>query len=341
MGVEALGRGRAVVASAVGGLSVPYAYRVYPVVSFKSARITRFCRWRRAIDVAHGARQIGSVLAVPHGSRQPEQVDPAALSEAVEVLMTMMQRGPPVSSGGPALSIPYVPFVLPGMLVWGLIGLGIGVGLLVGLPAWRTAIGGLGWASVAGVVAGVVAVVPALTGPCTDPWRISLSGYGGWCALGALVDPFRKTDVKQRLWSVHGCPRALCNPPLLALPWALMAVSCALSMRLWPMLFLVLPFPLFLTSGDLWRELVFHGVLPGDPLWWLPLKCLAMWPVACVVLSVQPARSRFFHVAAGLLLVALCSLLFLSDPFAGTFFERGAPPSTLTALPMPGSWGLR
>jgi len=90
----------------------------------------------------------------------------------------------------------------------------------------------------------------------------------------------------------------------LALPWALVAVLLALGSRAWFLVLLVLPVPAYLVGVDLWRELVFHGVIPQSGGWWMPVRALALWPLACVALAIPRARGWVWPIGIGLALMA-------------------------------------
>jgi hypothetical protein len=312
--------------SKVGGVSVPYAYRVYA---------TLFPSLERSDHKPFADLGVQSMLLMGRGANgvywpyhterdDLSQVDPDALSDATQVILSMLQRGPPPAGSGPALSVPLLPLVIPGGLVWLGIGLGIAAGFLVGLASWRTAIGGLGWASMAGFFAGLAVLATCFGRPLYG----GMAGLSHWVWLlvfagCVLLSPLKKDGLKAGALVSAWLAVGFCAiHPLLAFPWAMMALVLAVSTRFWPLMLLVLPFPLFLVSADLWRELVFHGVLPGDPLWWMPVKILALWPVSCVVLAFRPVRDRNLYICLGLLLLVLGCLLFLSEPFAGAFFER-------------------
>lgn len=309
----------------VGGINVPYAYRVYASL---------FPSLERSDHKPFSDLGVQTMLLMgrgAHGVYWPyhtvkddlEQVEPAALNEAVQAVLAMLQRGPPPSGSGPALSLPWLPMVIPGSLVWLVIGLGIVLGL-ASFSCWRTAILGLGWVSLAGFVAGLMVLLTSFGKPLNG----SMAGLSSWVWLLVfswvlLFSPLRKEGLRAGALVCAWMTIGFCAiHPLLAFPWALMAIALTIATRFWPLLVLALPFPMFIVSADLWRELVFHGVLPPDPLWWMPVKILAMWPVACVVLALRPLRDSALHICLGVLLLLLGCLLFLSDPFAGTFFPR-------------------
>jgi hypothetical protein len=195
-----------------------------------------------------------------------EQVDPEALNDAVRVVLAMLQRGPPPSGSGPALSVPWLPVVIPGALVWLGIALGIATGFLVGFSCWRTALGGLGWACLAGIAAGLVVLITSFGKPLYG----SMTGLSSWVwvlvfSWVLFFSPLKKEGLRAGSLVCAWMTVAFCAiHPLLAFPWALMAIVLAVSTRFWPLMLLALPFPFFIVSADLWRELVFHGVLPGD-----------------------------------------------------------------------------
>ena len=311
---------------AVGGMSVPYAYRVYSSLFPARERSDH----KPFVDsgilgmMLMGRGDSGVYWAYHTARDDISQIDPNALSQAVGVLMNMLQRGPPSPSSGPALTMPWIPWVWPGFLVWIFVGLGVSAGLLVGFSAWRTAFSGLGWAATASVAAGVAVVATGFGRPLYG----AMSGLSHWtwwllCFWVLFSTPLRRDGIKSGALVCAWMAAGFCAiHPLLALPWALMAICCAFATRIWPFFLLVLPFPLYVTSSGLWQELVFHGVLPVDPVWWMPMKCLAMWPVACVVMSLRPMRGRVPHLCFGLVLLMLSSLLFLSEPFSDVFFER-------------------
>jgi hypothetical protein len=310
----------------VGGIQVPFAYRVYASL---------FPSLERADHKPFVELGVQSMLLMgrgPHGVYWPyhtvrddlDQVDSDALAEAIKVLLAMLQRGPPLAGSGPALSVPWLPLIIPGSLVWLGIGFGIVCGFLVGFSNWRTAIGGLGWAALGGFFAGAAVIATGFG----HPLHGAMAGLSHWvwllCFFGViLLSPLKEDGVKAGALVCAWLAVGFCAiHPLLAFPWAMMALVLTISTRFWPLLFLVLPFPFFVVSADLWRELVFHGVLPPDPLWWMPVKIIALWPVSCVVLAMRPLRDRNTYVFLSLVILVLGCLLFLSEPFSGYFFER-------------------
>lgn len=310
----------------VGGIKVPYAYRVYASLfpSLERSDHKPFADLGVQTMLLMGRGANGIYWPYHTVKDDLEQVDPNALNEAVRVVLAMLQRGPPPSGSGPALSVPWLPVVIPGALVWLGIALGIAAGFLVGFSCWRTAIGGLGWACLAGIVAGLVVLITSFGKPLYG----SMTELSSWVwvlvfSWVLIFSPFKKEGLHAGSLVCAWMAIGFCAiHPLLAFPWALMAIVLAISTRFWPLMLLALPFPFFIVSADLWRELVFHGVLPGELLLWMPVKILAMWPVVCVLLAVRPLREAPVHICLGILLLFLGCLLFLSDPFAGTFFPR-------------------
>ena len=108
----------------------------------------------------------------------------------------------------------------------------------------------------------------------------------------------------------------------LALPWALMALALALGSRAWPFLILVFPVPLYVAGADLWRELVFHSVIPEGTGWWMPVRGLVLWPICCVALALPRKRSWIWAVGVGLCLLGFGYRLALMDAFEPPLFER-------------------
>jgi hypothetical protein len=310
----------------VGGVSAPYAYRVYATLFPSRERSDHkpFADAGIQSMMLLGRGKSGVYWAYHTPRDTLDQVDPNAVADAIHVLLAMLQRGPPPAGSGPALTLPWVPLVLPGFLVWLGIGIGVATGFLVGLASWRSALGGLGWASAAGLVAGLAVLATGfdrpLHGAMAGPSHLIWLGVFFWVIL---LSPLKRDGLRAGALVCAWLAVGFCAVhPLLAFPWAIMAICLAMAQRLWPLMVLVLPFPLFLVSADLWRELVFQGVLPPDPLWWMPVKVLAMWPVACMCLALRPMKDRTVHIALGLLLVSLASLLFLSEPFAEPYFDR-------------------
>ena len=310
----------------LSGVEVPYAYRIYASLFPSRERSDH----RPFVEAgALGMLLLGrgeSGVYWPYHTERDDlsQVDPNALGDGVALLMEMLQRGPPSPGSDPAIRLPVIPWVMPGFLVWIFVGIGVTSGLLVGFTSWRAALGGLGWSAVAAVAAGIAVIATGFGRPLYGAMS-DMSHWTWWllCFWVLLSTPLHRGGIKAGALACAWLTAGFCAiHPLLAIPWAGMAIACALATRIWPFFLLVFPFPLYLTSSALWRELVFHGVLPPDPIWWMPMKCLAMWPVACVLMALQPLRGKTPHLAFGLVLLMLSSLLFLSEPFSGVYFER-------------------
>ena len=310
----------------LSGVDVPYAYRVYASLFPSRERSDH----KPFVDAgALGMLLLGrgsTGVYWPYHTAKDDlsQVDPNALADAVGVVMQMLQSGPPPSGADPAIRLPVIPWVMPGFLVWIFVGIGVVSGLMVGFASWRIALGGLGWSAAAAVAAGIAVIATGFGRPLFGAMS-DLSHWTWWLLTFwvLLSTPLHRDGIKAGALVCAWLTAGFCAiHPLLAIPWAGMAIACALATRIWPLFLFVFPFPLYLTSSGLWRELVFHGVLPADPIWWMPMKCLAMWPVACVLMALQPLRGKSAHLCFGLILLMLSSMLFLTEPFSGEFFQR-------------------
>jgi len=310
----------------IGGVDIPFAYRVYSLLfpSLERSDHRPFAEDGIRAMMLLGRGESGVYWAYHTPKDDLSQVSEKALDDAVNVLMRMLEKGPPAGAGDLAVAIPWLPLVLPEILVWIGIGLGVLGGFLFGLRSWRTAIGALAWAGLAGFLAGLAVMATSFGRPTHG----ALASVSSWVWIlvffwVVLSSAFKEDGLASGALVCAWLAVGFCAiHPLLALPWAVSGLALVLSSRFWPLMLLALPFPLYVISGDLWRELVFHGVIPENPLWWMPVKILVMWPVVCVCSALRPMRGLMSHVAFGLVLLTLACLLFLSEPFSGNFFER-------------------
>jgi hypothetical protein len=111
--------------------------------------------------------------------------------------------------------------------------------------------------------------------------------------------------------------------PLLGLPYGLAALGLGLAARGGhPALaaLLTLPGPLYLTSGDVWRELRFHGLAPDRLGPWAVFVAVIWLPIACWSLDWRPASPRQRLVLLGVFGIALV-WAWWTPPFSTTMPE--------------------
>jgi hypothetical protein len=271
--------------ASAAGLQIPWAYRVY-------ARL--FPGVERSDHGPFAARGVPGLLVLgrsdagiywPYHTAQDglDQLDPAALDRAVDSVEELLRHGPPPRQAGPAVQLPGTLWVLPSGAVLVITLLGVAAGAATGWRALPAMLRGLGWAAVAAVAGGAC-------------W---LAGVHGRAPGAALATPGLLAcaggAVAALSWAGHrpGAARggallaallgaaALAVDPVLALPLGVAAGALALGAR-WPVVAaLALPLPLYLTTPATWRELVFHGVAPASPLFWLPVLAVVWAPVVC------------------------------------------------------------
>ena len=234
-----------------------------------------------------------------------DQVEPAAVDALHRTLVRMAHARPlPDSEPSAALILPVLGVVLPGGLVWLLWVAGMGVSPLA-WRGWKASLHGLA-ASLLGCLAGGVAwglagwgrpQAAALASPLTLCWLLGLAavlsawprqeraGEGSALAFGVLALACGLFDPIMGIWLSLG--------------------SLALALGKWrPVLGLLgAALPLYLCAPATWRELVFHHLLPGQGLWYLPLRAVVCWPLAALTLSLP--RWRW----APLVLAGVCGLL--------------------------------
>jgi len=308
------------------GVSLPYDYRVYS---------TLFPSQERSDHRPFAELGIPSLLIMgrpPTGIYWPyhtsqdgyKNLQPDTITEAVDILERLLKSGPPAPSRDPAFELPLLPIVIPGEVTWAIVGLGILSGIFVGFRHWKQSFLGLGVAILAtgvGWMAGSLTgfgkpIDAALSGPVMLAWSIAAfavlmnapkqnHGIEG----GALASSWLAIGVA----TVH---------PLLALPWAITALSLASSRRFWPSMLLILPFSLWVCSGETWREFMFHGLLPPELIWWMPATCLAIWPIACAIMSIPRQRSPLRDLLIAIAMSGVILFGFFSEPYSEEFFER-------------------
>jgi len=288
------------------GLAIPWAYRVY-------ARL--FPGQERSDHGPFASRGVPGLLVLgrsdagiywPYHTPQDglHQLEPARLDQAVDTAEGLLRQGPPPRVPGPAVQVPGTGWVLPGWAVLGLCLLGIGSGAAVGWRGLGAALRGLGWSTLAAAVGGACWMAgvhgrvadAALATPGLLAWAAGAAAALGWAA-------HRPTAGRGGALLAAGlAAAALSVDAVLALPLGIAAGALALSTRWPPAALLALPLPLYLTSPATWRELVFHGVVPGSPLPWLPVLALVWAPVICAwqALGRRPPRGLAVGLALAL-----------------------------------------
>ncbi|MCK6524951.1 M28 family metallopeptidase, partial [Myxococcota bacterium] len=221
-----------------------------------------------------------------------DQVEPAAMARTLDAVLRLARAPVPGEDGGePA-------FAARGAVVPGAVTLGaMGLGALMGLSALfgrlkATALGAamgvvraLGLGLVWTLVLAVGSLGASTLGERAEPCAAAALAFvilgltsrrgsrldGGGATAGALVC----LALMVALFRVE---------PLLALPYGVAAFGLGLSARGGhPGLtaLLTLPGPLYLTSGDVWRELRFHGLAPDALAPWGLFVTVVWLPVAC------------------------------------------------------------
>ncbi|MAY79214.1 MAG: hypothetical protein CL930_00330 [Deltaproteobacteria bacterium] len=203
-----------------------------------------------------------------------------AVAAALEGMATAPT--PPRSQGDPA--VPMGGWVFPGWATWLTISTGFLSGL-AGLPDWKSSIGDLARAMVAGVLAAVPMYAlthmgfPSEIAERTAHTQMGISPSGWWVtAPFAIGSAWLVWLAAWRKLPGHGHPAlpaaifaalGLLLDPLVALPFALAAVLVRIHrlFGLIPVILLMRPEPL--------RELSFHGLL--EPVFW-PVIFILAWP---------------------------------------------------------------
>ncbi len=310
-------------------VQVPYAYRTF-------SRI--FPGRERSDHAPFAAAGVPALLLLGRGEAGVywsyhtehdglDRLEPDAVSAATAALVSLLRSGPPpVAEGGVAVVVPGTDKVLGDLWVWVLVAMGVGGGIVTGLRWWREALLGFGWcllATLGGWVAWEVAAWgrPAhgsLAEPLTSLWWVGALGVLGFA-------PHRERGIAggalASAWLALGF---LALDATLALPWAVVALALAMGSRAWPLMILALPIPLYVAGSDLWRELVFHQVIPEGGAWWMPVRALVLWPLCCVALSVRRAPPLFWAIGLGLALLGLGYRVALLEPFEPPFAPRHA-----------------
>lgn len=257
-----------------------------------------------------------------------DQVDPAAMARTLDAVVRLARATLPGADGGePAFAVGLGGLVAPGVMVWG----GLAIGAVVGLGA----IWGRLWATGLGVLRGSLrAFAFGLL------WVLALAvGARGASTLGALAEPCAAAALAcaclwltrgRGAWAPGGGAAAgalLCVgfgglmarvEPLLALPFGLAALGLGLAARGGhPALaaLLALPGPLYLTSGDVWRELRFHGLAPDRLGPWSVFVAVIWLPIACWSVDWRPASPRQRAALVGLAVIGLL-WAWLTPPFS-------------------------
>ncbi len=342
--------------SGLGVAEVPYAYRVVaralPWATARSDHAPFQAQGDPALFLV--GRDEDGVYWPYHTARDlPGALSPAALEAATDALERAARAGAPPAEapGDPAVVVPWLGWVLPGHAVSGLTLLGCLLGGLSLVRGGRAAPGRPRQTAllqgVKGLLLGLAAALTAALGPGWLAWAIAARGRAG---EGALAEPLTLAWYGGALAGLaafcglapQGLRAAAAAAALttglawsaevtLALPFALGAAGLWLA-RLgherngaaraaWPAILLALPAPIYLSSPDLWRELVFHGLLPAAPGWWMPARALAWWPLACAALALPPAARRLRWLGAGLA-VAGVAWAWAIDPWSGGYFQR-------------------
>lgn len=235
-----------------------------------------------------------------------DQLDPGAMARTLDAVLRLARAELPGEDGGePAFAVGLGGVVAPGAAAWG----GLALGAVVGLGAlWgrvrATAVGLLRGALRALLVGGVWAGAAAIAAR----GRPTLGELAELCALAGLANALvwlsRGRGESSRAEGGASAGALVCVAllgltltvdPLFALPFGLAALGLGLAARGGhPALtaVLALPGPLYLTSGDVWRELRFHGLLP-DGFGPVALFVAAIWlPIACWSLDWRPLGLR-------------------------------------------------
>ena len=259
-------------------------------------------------------------------------LEPDTLREAATGLESLLRLGPPMIDGatgfggsfGAAFELPWLPVAIPGEVTLVIVWVGIVFGLLAGLPFWRESLIGLAGVVISTTVGWGVVEFGTLGKPSHAALAEPLMLSWGVAVLAVLVNaPYRRGGVKGgaliAAWFALGLQAI---HPLLALPWSMTAIALVTSLRFWPLLLFTVPFPLWVCSGETWRQLVFLGVLPADISWWMPIAGLSIWPLSSAILSLPRSRSilrdALFVVAA----LGIGSWNFFSAPYSDRYFER-------------------
>jgi hypothetical protein len=307
-------------------VEIPYAYRVFSRILPQRERSDHapFAAQGVPAFLLLGRGESGVYWPYHTASDSRERVEPEALYSAVDALISWLKAGPPEPGRDAAVVVPHTRVVLNGVLVWALVVTGILTGFLVGLRRWRDALVGLGWSLLATgggwalleVAAYGRPVHAALAEASHTTWMV-----GAGCILA--LSPQRPHGIAGGAlvasWLSLGL---LAFSPLLSLPFAVTALALAFGSRAWPFLILALPVPLYLSSGEVWRELVFHHLLPEGAGWWMPIRVLAWWPIVCAALSIRPITGMGWRLLLlGVVLVTALGFARM-DPWAPPFPER-------------------
>jgi len=308
------------------GVGLPYDYRVFSILfpSYERSDHRPFADIGVPSVLILGRSSIGVYWPYHTSLDGYEQLEPDAMAQAVEIVVGLLRDGPPVQSNDSAFELPIMPIVVSGKVAWGIVVIGIISGIFVGFRHWKLSFLGLGIAILAtgvGWLAGYLTgfgkpVHAALAGPVMLAWAIA--------AFSVLMScPVKKHGIEggalASAWLALGFATV---HPLLALPWAISAISFATSRRFWPAMLLVLPFSLWVCSAETWRELMFHGLLPADLMWWMPVTCVAIWPIACLFMSIPRQRNLLRDVLLFVVLGAVVLVGMFSEPYSEEFFER-------------------
>ena len=263
-------------------------------------------------------------------SDSTNQIEPRAITRTLDAVVRLARAELPGEDGGaPAFVVGVRGVVAPGASVWGALALGVVVGLGAVWGRLRATGLGLLWGALRAVAVGLI-------------WGLALViGAHGAPTMGALSEPCAVAALAcVSLWLTRG--RGAGSPtqgggaaagallcvgllgvmarfdPLLALPFGLAALGLGLAARGGhPALtaLVTLPGPIYLTSGDVWRELRFHGLMPDRLGPWAVFVAVIWLPIACWSLDWAPASRRQRLVLFGLFVIAVV-WAWLTPPFS-------------------------
>jgi hypothetical protein len=249
-----------------------------------------------------------------------DQVEPGAMARTLDAVVRLARATLPGADGGePTFSVGLMGWVAPGVSVFGALALGAVVGLggiwgrwwVTGLGLLRGALRAVALGVLWSVAVALSAFGAPTLGELAEPCAVAALALGAlWLTRGRVAGPaFEGGGAAAGGILCVGLLGLLARfDPLLALPYGLAALGLGLAARGGhPGLtaLLTLPGPLYLTSGDVWRELRFHHLLHDTPTH-LALFVAAIWlPIACWSVDWAPASRRQRLVLLGAFGIAL------------------------------------
>jgi len=327
---------------------VPFAYRV---VARAAPHATA-----RSDHAPFAASGVPSVFLVgrdedgiywPYHTDQDDlsRLDSAALGASVDALSSLLSAPPPPAGGDASLPFPGTRLLIPGGLIQALTLAGLllgfagplgrrdgpegrlrgavataGIALLgLGLTLLATAAGAVAWA----IGAHGRADHGALAEPLTLAWAGAVAAVA-LLTCGRFERPARPLGAGALAAALTAAP-LLWIDVTLGFAFSAGALGLGLAQRrrwLWPLgLGLAAPLPIYLSTPDLWRELVFQFLLPEGGMWWMPGRALFWWPLLTAGLAL-PARARRLWPLAALAALAGIAWATATEPWAAPYFQR-------------------